>query len=314
MTSPNPALCVLVTGASGNLARRFIAELREHGLRGHSCRFVLTDLQPGSDSGPDQFVPADLADTAGLRRLVEAHRPDVVAHFGSLLSGACEQNLERAWQINGTASLALLESAANLPGCLFFFPSTGATYGSGAPDPLPEDAPQWPVNFYGVAKVAIERAGAYLQGKRGLDFRCLRFPMVISPSAPATAVSAYASRAFVEARSGRTFVFPVSPSTGISTIYVKDVIAGIRQFLEAPCARLTRSVYNVHAFSPTAADVATAIRRHVPGFTHVFQPDAFVDGLLRGWPRVHRDDSARSDWGWAPRYDLAATAADLLQS
>ena len=312
MTSSNQPLRVLVTGATGNLARRFITELREYGLRGRACRFVLTDLQAGLDAGADEFVAADLADAGGLRRLVAAHRPDVIAHFGSLLSGACEQNLERAWQINGTASLTLLESAADLPGCVFFFPSTGATYGPGSPDPLPEDAPQWPLNFYGVVKVAIERAGVYLHGKRGLDFRCLRFPMVLSPSAPATAVSAYASRAFVEARSARPFVFPVSPDTGISTIYVKDVITGIRRLLEAPRARLNRSVYNVHAFAPTAADIAAAIRCHVPGFTSTFKPDPFVDGLLRAWPRVHRDDSARADWSWAPRYDLAATAADLL--
>lgn len=315
MPSPDAPTQVLITGASGNLARQFLGEIQQHGLRGQRCRFLLTDLQPPADLSAvpsAEFVRADLTDTANLRQLVAHSRPDFVVHFGSLLSGACEQNLERAWQINGTASLALLEAAAAIPGCVFFFPSTGATYGSGVHDPLPEDEPQWPINFYGVAKVAIERAGSYLRTKRGLDFRCLRFPMVISPFAPPTAVSAYASRAFVEARNGKPFVFPVSPGTGISTLYIKDVIAGIRHFLDAPREKLTRCVYNVHAFGPTAEEIAAVIRQRVPTFEHRFNPDAFVDGLMRGWPRIHRDDSARKDWGWSPQYDLAATADDML--
>jgi threonine 3-dehydrogenase len=315
MKSINTPHRLLITGASGNLARRFITEIQQNGLRENSCQFLLTDLQAPSDLTADPliiFEKADLGDPVALRRLVADYQPDFLVHFGSLLSGACEQNLDRAWQINGTASIALLEAAANLPRCTFFFPSTGATYGSGVPDPLPEDHPQWPGNFYGVAKVAVERAGVYLHKKRGLDFRCLRFPMVLSPSAPAAAVSAYASRAFVEARAGRSFVFPVSPQTGISTLYIKDAVEGIRLFLNASRAQWTRSVYNVHSFGPTAADIAAAIQRLVPGFRYEFKPDPFVDGLLSGWPRVHVDASARRDWGWSPRFDLEATAVDMI--
>jgi threonine 3-dehydrogenase len=292
-----------------------VAAIQSNGLRGSFGHLLLTDLRPPANfvgSASLQFHPADLADSVALRTLVADYRPDYILHFGSLLSGACEENLERAWQINGTASLALLEAAAKIPHCVFFFPSTGATYGSGVPDPMPEDQAQWPGNFYGVAKVAIERAGVYLHKKRGLDFRCLRFPMVLSPSAPATAVSAYASRAFVEARSGRPFVFPVSPETGISTIYVKDVIDGICRLLNAEAKQLTRRVYNVHSFGPTASDIAHAIQQLVPTFRYEFKPDAFVDALLRGWPRVHEDASARRDWGWSPRFDLEATARDMI--
>lgn len=315
MNSSDSSRRVLITGASGNLARRLIALLRAEGLRGARCQFVLTDLRPPLDfePAPDQtFEAVDLGDAAALQRLVHAHRPHFLLHFGSLLSGACEENLGRAWQINATAAIVLLEAAAQLDDSVFFFPSTGATYGFGVPDPLAEDQPQWPENFYGAMKVAVERAGVYFREKRGLDFRGVRLPMVLSPSAPAAAVSAYASRAFVEARSGRPFVFPVSPETGISTIYVNDVIAGIHRLLSAPKARLSRSVYNLHSFGPTAADIAAAIRRHVPEFVWSFQPDPLVDRLLGGWPRVHLDASARADWGWAPRFDLEATAADLL--
>jgi threonine 3-dehydrogenase len=315
MTSSDDPSRVLVTGASGNLACRLIALLRAEGLHGARVQLVLTDLQPPSGFKPAAdmiFEAADLCDPAALRRLVHDHRPQFLLHFGSLLSGACERDLARAWQINATAPIILLEAAAQLDGCVFFFPSTGATYGFGVPDPLPEDYPQWPENFYGAMKVAVERAGACFRAKRGLDFRGVRLPMVLSPSAPAAAVSAYASRAFVEARSGRPFVFPVSPETGISTIYIKDVIEGFHRLLSAPPARLSRGVYNLHSFDPTAADIAAAIRRHVPDFVCSFQPDPFVDRLLGGWPRVQVDASARADWGWAPRFNLETAAADLL--
>lgn len=314
MESPNFNR-VLVTGANGNLARKLVDRLQRVTLRGKPVQFALTDLQASSSARlreGDVYRVLDLADNGALRNIVTEFHPNFLLHFGGMLSSASERDREKAWEINATASFALLEAATQIPACVFFFPSTGATYGSGLPDPLPEDFPQWPANIYGVAKIAVERAGTYFNLTQKLDFRCLRFPMILSPSAPPTAVSAYASRAFVEAKSGKEFIFPVSPTTGISTIYIKDVIEGLHRFLDTPRAQLTRCVYNVHAFGPTAEEIAEAIRQRIPDFRFRFQPDDFVDGLLRGWARVHLDKSARDDWGWAPRFDLAATAEDFL--
>ena len=55
----------------------------------------------------------------------------------------------------------------------------------------------------------------------------------------------------------------------------------------------------------TPAELAAAIREHLPGFNVQYLPD-FREGIARSWPTSINDDCARRDWGWAPRYDLQA--------
>ena len=101
----------------------------------------------------------------------------------------------------------------------FFFPSTSATYGSALPDPLPEDHPQWSDNIYGATKVAVERVGNYFALSRGLDFRSVRLPIMLSPFAPPAAVSAYASHVFACRRARRAVHLPGGPgSRGIGDL------------------------------------------------------------------------------------------------
>ena len=38
---------------------------------------------------------------------------------------------------------------------------------------------------------AVERLGVYFKRRHGLDFRCLRFPLVVSPDAPPGAVDGH---------------------------------------------------------------------------------------------------------------------------
>ena len=299
----------LVTGASGNLARYVIDELLRLGKE-------VVGIDLSTEAGPEtvelRLIRADITDADALREIVAEFEPEVVIHMASLLSSTSEADPPRAWEVNASASVRLLEIARDAGCQRFFYPSTGASYGGALPDPLPEDFPQWPANIYGVTKVAVERAGTYFARRHGLDFRSLRLPMVISPLAPANAVSAYASHAFAAALAGESFVFPVGPSVGLSTIYVKDVASGIIALLDAERSKLTRTVYNVHSFSPSAADVARAISDRIPDFTCTFEPDPAVMSILDPLPFVHVDTSARADWGWDPVFGLEEVTDDML--
>lgn len=60
----------------------------------------------------------------------------------------------------------------------------------------------------------------------------------------------------------------------------------------------------------TPAELAAAIREHLPGFNVQYLPD-FREGIARSWPTSIDDACARRDWGWAPRYDLQARALSV---
>ena len=99
----------------------------------------------------------------------------------------------------------------------------------------------------------------------------------------------------------------------MTTIYVRDVIDGILRLVDADGARLTRRVYNLHAFSPSTQDFADAVSRRVDGFRYRFEPHRDVIAMLGTIPSVMADASARRDWGWNPRFDLDACADDLAR-
>lgn len=299
----------LVTGAGGNLARQLMDELRSQGKE-----TLGIDLTPPPAQQPDAWRQADVTDGAAMARLLAEFRPQCILHLASLLSMSSAADPPRAWRVNASAAVELLELAAAHGVRRFFFPSTSATYGGRLPDPLPEDYPQWPDNIYGATKVAVERVGTYFALSRGLDFRAVRLPIVVSPHAPPAAVSAYASHLFVAAARGDSFTVPVAPEVAVSVIYVRDVTRGILRLAAAPEERLSRRVYNLHGFAASAGALAQAAAQRVPGFKYRFDPEPLPTEILAVQPSVYVDASARRDWGWAPQFDLPATADDLLAS
>jgi threonine 3-dehydrogenase len=301
---------LLITGGAGNLACQLTFALAQD-----AGRIVLFDVQdkPVAPVAPNcAYVRGDLTRPDDIGDAIQRHRPATILHMGSLLSASCEADRARAWRVNMDGGFNLFEAALAGGVRTIFFPSSLAVFGGQLPDPLPEDHPQWPTGLYGVTKTSIERLGVYYHAHHGLDFRCLRLPVVISRHAPAGAASAYGSRAFVETVQTGRFSFRVRPTTRVSTIYVKDAIRAILMLLRAPAGRLTRRVYNLHAIAPSAAEIADAIRARVNGAEFRFEPDPAVVALIESWPAVIDDQSSRRDWDWKPAYDLDKLADEFI--
>ncbi len=301
----------LITGGAGNLAWYTARSLVSAGKE-----VVLVDLpreQPAGLPAGCRYVACDLTQPAAVRSVLEQVCPAAVLHYASLLSARSEEVRSAAWRLNVDAAFTLLELCLELGIGRVLFPSSVASYGGPLPRPLPEDFPQWPESLYGVSKVAVERLGAYYHARHGLDFRCLRVPIVVSPRAHVGAASAYVSQAFIEAARVGRFTFRVRPETAPAIIYVYDVTAALIALLEAPAARLSRRVYNIHALAPAAREVAACIGRRLPHAVLEFAPDPAVVSLMEGWPSQVEDTAARRDWGWQPQFDLERLADQMLE-
>jgi len=301
----------LITGGNGNLGRLVADKLLARGQR--VVKFDVPGTEPESIQVNETVVSGDVRDTDALKSILAEHRPDTIYHLASLLSGSSEADLPAAWEINATASFNLLNLAQETGVGKFFFASTAASYGPVDTDPMPLDYPQWPENMYGATKVAVERIGVYFKQKHGLDFRCLRFPLVVSPFAPQGAVSAFPSHAFKAAMKGQSFCFPVAENTGISTLFLEDVIDSIVNYTAAEASQLSRHVYNLHAYYLTAGMVAQEVAKRFPGFDYSFEPIDTVEHLISSWPNVVDDTDARRDWGWQPAFDFDQSATRICE-
>lgn len=300
----------LITGGAGNLARQL-----SWALSSQYERIILFDVADAPKEGVPanaEFERGDLLDVKYLDELFSKVKPSAVVHLASLLSGSCEQDRSLGWRVNLDGSFALLETALRHNRPTVLFASSLAAFGGDLPEVLTDETPQWPDSLYGVTKMAVERLGVYYHRQHGLDFRCLRLPVTVSRHAPAGAVSAMASHAFIEAARNGQFIFRCNPETGFALVYVSDVLRAFAGLLAAPVTQLSRRVFNIAAMTVTAQEIATSIERRLPGVTLRFEPDETVVKLLASWPVEIDDRAARTDWNWLPEYDLDRTADEFL--
>jgi threonine 3-dehydrogenase len=329
--SRNPS--VLITGASGEIGHGLIGRLAAAGDR----PIITLDLNPLAPE-PARVVRKEfvgsILDTQLLERINAEYEVDRVFHLAALLSTRSEFSPALAHKVNVEGTLNLLEFAqkegeSHGRPVVFFYPSSIAAYG--LPDlatkrkagRVAEDEYNVPTTMYGANKLYCEHLGRYYDrhykqlgagGPSGrVDFRCIRFPGLISAvTVPSGGTSDYAPEMIHAAAEGRPYACFVRPDARIPFMAMPDAVDAILRLVEAPKANLTRTVYNVGAFAPSAAEVEAIVRRAFPGAEITTAVDEKRQGIIDSWPADVDDSAARRDWGHAPRYGLEAAFGEYL--
>jgi len=91
-----------------------------------------------------------------------------------------------------------------------------------------------------------------------------------------------------------------------------DAIGALLLLAHARRERLTRSVYNVTAFSPSAEEIRAEVLAAFTRAEITFQVDARRQAIVDTWPAEVDDGAARGDWGHAPRYGFRDAFHDYL--
>ena len=177
--------------------------------------------------------------------------------------------------------------------------------------------------MYGCNKLACEHLGRYYMSHYrqlakdrkpgGVDFRCIRFPGVISAfTEPTGGTSDFAPEMIHSAAKGQPYASFVREDTRIPFITMPDAVTALRRLEAVERGSLTRCVYNIGGFSPSAGDVAEIVRREFPGAEISWAVDEARQGIVDSWPETVDDRAAVSDWGWKPAHDLETAFADYL--
>jgi threonine 3-dehydrogenase len=104
----------------------------------------------------------------------------------------------------------------------------------------------------------------------------------------------------------------VRPDTRIPFMAMPDGIEALLRLAASPGDRLSRRVYNVGAFNPSAAEIRDLVVNAFPGAAISFVPDLKRQGIVDSWPADVDDSAARKDWGFAPKYDLKRAFSEYL--
>ena len=306
---------ILVTGGLGQIGSELVAALRE---RYGAEQVIASDIRVPSvaereaDPGPFEFV--DCTNQRQIEEALRRHDVGTIYHLAALLSATAEQKPQIAWDINMGSLYRVLEAARPTRAAVFFPSSIGA-FGPGTPRVgTPQDTIQRPNTMYGVTKVAGELLCDYYFHRFGVDTRGLRFPGLISHVAmPGGGTTDYAVEIFYEAIRHRHYTCFLGPETRLDMMYMPDALAAVIQLMEAQPGRLVhRNAFNVSAMSFTPEELAAEIRKHLPDFRMDYRIDPVRQRIADSWPASMDSSAAREEWGFAPRYDLAAMTREML--
>ena len=304
---------ILITGAAGQIGTELASRLRDRYGPG---MILPTDIRdPGSWASLGPAEQLDCLDLDALRAVVKRFGATDIFHLAAILSAAAEENPLRAYQINMDGLVNVLQVAAEA-GCRVFTPSSIAAFGPETPrDPAPQSTLQRPTTMYGVTKVAGELLCDYYHARFGVDARGLRFPGLVSYTAPpGGGTTDYAVEIFRAALERGRYTCFLRPDTRMDMMYMPDAIRAIIELMEAPAASLVhRNAFNVTAMHFTPAELADAIRVHMPGFAVDYDPDPVRQSIADSWPERLDDSEAREQWGWRHEYELPDMVADMFR-
>jgi UDP-glucose 4-epimerase len=282
---------VLVTGSSGHL--------------GEALRRVLPDAV-GLDILPSPYtdIVGSVADREVVRRAVEG--VDAIVHAATLHKPHVGSHSRQEFvDTNVTGTLALLEAALGAGVSRMIFTSTTSAFGRALTPPpgapaawVTEDVAPVPRNIYGVTKTAAENVCELFHRDHGLPILILR-----------------TSRFFPEAddRDDVRVAYADANLKVNELLYrradLSDVVDAHRLALErAPALGFGR--YIISATTPFTRDDLAQLRtdapavvaRHAPEYTKLY--DRLGWRMFPTIERVYDNAHARTDLGWAPRYDF----------
>ena len=297
---------ILITGACGLIGRELIKELES---RGHEL--ALVDKQRPEEAtvysgfAPRAKIPfttewpfhqADIMDAEKMGEIVRSSGAEAIVHLAALPTGEPHVGRE-TFYFNATGTFYLLDVARSADVSRFVVASSvnafGTFYWRINPTPvkythlpLTEEFPPEPQDPYSLSKLVNELTCAAFHRAYGIATAALRFGGVWSEDRYADAVE-----------NG------LRPVTGwsdmlYSWVHVKDVVAGIRQALEAKDLP-GFGVYTLNSSDTSCLEpTMEIIERFRPEYKDILtKPISGHDALIS-------TDKARRTFGFAPKYRL----------
>jgi nucleoside-diphosphate-sugar epimerase len=293
---------VLVTGSSGHLGEALVRTLRAQG------REVV-----GLDVLESRFTSrlGSIADHAVVKECIQG--AESVLHTAALHKPHVGTHDPQAFiETNVIGTTVLLEAAVAAGVTRFVFTSTTSAFGKAlVPSPglpaawITEDVAPVPRNIYGVTKTAAEDVCALVARDQGLPVVVLR----TSRFFPETDDNSEITSTLVDENiKANEYLY--------RRVDIEDVV-GAHLLAEDHAPAIGFAKFIISATSPFAHEDVAELAVDAEAIVRRLFPDQAAEYVRRGWKmfsridRVYDNARARSELGWAPRYDFRSVLDHL---
>lgn len=306
---------ILVLGASGQIGTELTQKLRE--VYGET-NVIASDIREGNAemmaSGPFEIIDATCKET--ILSVVQKYKVNQVYLLAAMLSAKAEKFPQKAWDLNMSSLLAILDLAKEKHIQQVYWPSSIAVFGSSTPkNNTPQQTIMEPSTVYGISKISGEFWCNYYHQKYGVDVRSIRYPGIISwKTKPGGGTTDYAVDIYFKAIEDKKYECFLSENTRLPMMYMPDAVNATIQLMQEKSENIKiRTSYNLSAIDFTPKEIAAEIQKHLPDFQITYKPD-FRQAIADSWPSSINDDHARKDWNWKHNFDLETMTKDILKN
>ena len=308
---------ILITGSNGEIGKSLIKQLSNDNI------IISLDIAHDDHISPNiKKITGSILDQNILDNINKKYNLSEIYHLAAILSSKAQKNPDFSNEVNYNGTINLLELAKiqalkyQNP-IKFFFPSSIAVYNvinQNLNDIINEkNLSKNPITEYGKAKLKCEEIGIKKYLKNNVDFRCIRFPGIISASSkPTGGTSDYGPEMIHSAFLNKHYNCFVNNQTILPFIAMPDAISAIINLMSAENNKIKSKIYNVTSFSPTVINFENKIKEFFPNFKLSYDIDLKRQKIVDSWPSFIDKSLAKKEWSFSCNYNFDNLLEDYM--
>ena len=296
---------ILITGFNGEIGRQTLLSLSNQ-----ETHVIALDIHQ-SDIIYDNvtYIKDSILNKGVIKSIFTDYHITEVYHFAALLSQSANKNPQLAHEVNEEGSKEIINAAMDhgkehQSFVKLFFPSSIAVYGPRKLINAKEKDIMKPDTIYGCNKLAIEQFGTQKHEESialgcGIDFRCLRFPGIISPyTIPSGGTTDFAPEMLHQAYNNKNYTCKLDANTTLPFLGIKNAINAISQIMNPKNIESKLRTFNVQEISLSPKDIVIELQKKFPKFIVDYNIDSKFQSIADTWPENLNCDEAIKKWNF----------------
>jgi UDP-glucose 4-epimerase len=261
----------LVTGGTGFIGSRIVRNLVHEGEQvivydWNPERIALTRLLSTEEINKNvKIIQGDVADYAHLTGVIKQYNCEKVVHLAALLLHDVNANPALALKVNCDGTVNVFEAARLLGLKKVVWISSGSVFGppeAYEEEYIPNDAPHYPQNLYGMTKSLDEHFAVYYADKYNLDIEAIRLVLVYGAWQSRGRTAAIIREMVSNPALGRPGKVPAARDNILGWTYIEDAVQAI--MLACKSNKTKTRAFSVRGSIHNVGEIADYVKELIP--------------------------------------------------